>query len=275
MTRSARDADAGAGALEGRERTRRRRRSRRGGPGCRRHGGLRRAAPRSPVTRGHAERGAVGEDVDVERAERAGADVGQRRARLRQLLQTRHRALVVAGDGRLDRDEVRREVAAAGRASSADSPANSSSGSRAGRSTPAPRPAKSACARHEELVAERTATGQERRQVGRVARLLRRPERPRLRQLALPLLGECVGDGAAYGVRVGSRASRRHARAHGIRAITGQLFARSAICRRRPRTLCRVAPTSVAAAVASSNAGGWRSLTYSRFQVDPRLPTSA
>ena len=68
------------------------------------------------VARGHAERGAVGEDVDVERAERAGADVGELRAGLGELLQAGHRALVVVDDRRLDRDEVRvRGVAAAGR----------------------------------------------------------------------------------------------------------------------------------------------------------------
>ncbi len=70
---------------------------------------------RLAVARGHAQRGAVGEDVDVEGAERAGTDVGEFDALGGQLLQGGHRALVVADGRRLHRDEVGvRGVPAAG-----------------------------------------------------------------------------------------------------------------------------------------------------------------
>lgn len=58
-------------------------------------------------------------------------------------------------------------------------------------------------ARDEQVVHQAVQAAQERGRVRGVPRLLRRPERPRLGQLALPLLGERLGDGLADTVRVG------------------------------------------------------------------------
>lgn len=78
--------------------------------------------------------------------------------------------------------------------------------------------------RQEHVVAERAA-GQERRQLRAVPRLLGGPERPGLRQLPLPLLGEGVGDGVAYrlGVRRGAGGGDAGKRLDG--AIPAQLVA--------------------------------------------------
>lgn len=67
---------------------------------------------------------------------------------------------------------------------------------------------------HEVRVArqEQLAVGQaeQRGRVGGVPRLLGGPEGPRLGELALPLLGECLGHGRAYLVRVGRSTRRGH-----------------------------------------------------------------
>lgn len=59
---------------------------------------------------------------------------------------------------------------------------------------------------------EQFAVGEpeQRRRVRGVARLLGGPEGPRLRELPLPLLGERLGHGHAYLVRVGGSARRGH-----------------------------------------------------------------
>lgn len=63
---------------------------------------------------------------------------------------------------------------------------------------------------------------EQRRRVGGVTRLLRGPEGPRLGEFPLPLLGERLGHGRAYLVRVGGSTRRGYETPQGIGPALGE-----------------------------------------------------